>query len=139
MIKMISCVYGLPVKNADGSIRVVGMGPQSGAFSIDPKREAELVSKGIAVFVTDTAENKDAIGTSTSSVGSNDDGIPEYSVDMKATELREIGAKYGLTFKVGMSKAEMVDALDAHFVTDTADNAEEYEDAPSFDAEAAVQ
>ena len=139
MIKMIAGVYGLSIKNADGSTRVVGMSPQSGAFSIDPKREAELVSKGVAVFVPDAAENKDAIGTSTSFVGSTDNGIPEYSVDMKATELRKIGAEHGLAFKVGMSKVEMVDALDAHFVPDAADDAEEYEDAPSFDAEAAVQ
>lgn len=143
MIKMIAGVYGLPVKNADGTIRVVGMGPDSGAFSIDEKREAELVASKKAVYVTETAdENKqtDAKGTSKTLESSSDDGdtsdIPEYSVDMKATELRKIGAEQGLTFKVGMSKAEMVEALDAHFATETAED--DIEDAPTFDAEDAV-
>ncbi len=144
MIKMIAGVYGLPIKNADETIRVVGMGPDSGPFSIDKKREAELVKSKNAVYVTETAEENektDATGTSNLLEGSNADGetsdIPKYSVDMKATELRKIGAEQGLTFKGNMSKTEMVEALDAHFATETAED--DIEDAPTFDAEDAVQ
>lgn len=56
--------------------------------------------------------------------------IPEYSVEMKATKLREIGAEHGLTFPVGMTKAEMVAELDEHFSAT---------DAPTFDAAEAVE
>lgn len=64
--------------------------------------------------------------------------IDETVVDktMTAKELRELGKIYGLTFKVGMSKAEMVDALKDHFA---AENAEDDEDAPELDASKAVQ
>ena len=66
-------------------------------------------------------------------------GIPEYSVDMKADELREIGKLCGLTFKVGMTKAEMVEALDAHIEANTVlEDEDEDEDAPDFDAAGAV-
>ena len=69
---------------------------------------------------------------------SADEEIDETVVDktMTAKELRELGKIYGLTFKVGMSKAEMVDALKDHFA---AENAEDDEDAPELDASKAVQ
>ena len=57
--------------------------------------------------------------------------IPEYSVEMKANKLREIGAEHGLTFPVGMTKAEMVAELDEHFSTT--------DEAPTFDAAEAVE
>lgn len=56
--------------------------------------------------------------------------IPEYSVEMKATQLREIGAEHGLSFPVGMTKAEMVAELDEYFSAT---------DAPTFDATEAVE
>ena len=40
---------------------------------------------------------------------------PSYNVDMKSTELREIMDDCGIPFKVGMSKADMVAALDDYF------------------------
>lgn len=69
---------------------------------------------------------------------SADEEIDETVIDktMTAKELRELGKIYGLTFKVGMSKAEMVDALKDHFA---AENAEDDEDAPELDASKAVQ
>lgn len=144
MIKMIAGVYGLPIKNADGSIRVKGMGPKDGPFSIDPEKEAKLVSKGVACYV----ENHSA-ETEPDELPELPDGvipIPEYNEGMTAKQLREIGKLCGLTFKIGMSKAEMVDALDAHIAenavdTDDADPEEsiQEEDAPVFDAAEAVQ
>lgn len=40
---------------------------------------------------------------------------PDYNVDMKAEELRDMMKVCDLAFKFGMSKADMVAALDAHF------------------------
>lgn len=57
-----------------------------------------------------------------------------YHIGMTAKELREIGEEYGLTFKQGMSKADMVSKLDELFA-----GLEPAEDAPTFDAAEAVQ
>ena len=59
---------------------------------------------------------------------------PPYHIGMTAKELREIGAEYGLTFKQGMSKADMVSKLDEIFAEQ-----EPAEDVPTFDAAEAVQ
>ncbi len=158
MINMIAGVYGLPVKQPDGKTRVVGMGPESGPFAVDPAREAELVSKGIARYVEQPKEepkqdfveqpkelDEEDIGPIGMDEMPPEDmadelpdgviGIPEYSVDMKAAELREIGAMCGLTFPANMKKADMVAALDAHIEANMVDD----EDAPVFDAAEAVQ
>ena len=39
----------------------------------------------------------------------------KYTIKTKADELREIGKKCGITFKVGTTKEEMVEALDEYF------------------------
>ena len=52
---------------------------------------------------------------------------------MTAKELRELGKEYGLTFKAGMTKAEMVEALRGEWPQEA-----EAEDAPTFDAAEAV-
>ena len=60
--------------------------------------------------------------------------LSEYS----AKELREIGKDYGLTFKVGISKAEMIAAIEAA-EADLDTDCEDDEDVPAFDASEAVQ
>ena len=57
--------------------------------------------------------------------------------DMSAKELRELGKDYGLTFKVGISKAEMVQAIEE--AENELDAAQDNEPAPVFDASEAVQ
>ena len=119
MIKIICGTYGRyveqKVKDKDGNetvkTRVVPMAPGSEPFSLDPEREAELVKLGIAEYVVDEDNTEEP---EEPELPEGVEEIPAYSVDMKATELREIGKMCGLTFKVGMSKAEMVAALDAH-------------------------
>lgn len=150
MIKMIAGVFGLRVKQPNGGSRIVGMGPDDGPFSVAPEREAELVAQGIARYVEPPkVEEQPATGNT-----EGETEIPKYSVEMKATELRAIGAQFGLTFKVGMTKDAMVAALDAHFATgnteaeaeaetdtenetDTEDE-DGTEDAPTFDPSQAV-
>lgn len=142
MIQMIAGVFGLPIKNEEGkTLRIKGMGPDDGPFSVSPESEAELVKKGIARYVEQPKADE---GNATGADATN---VPEYSEGMKADQLREIGKQHGLTFKVGMSKADMVAALDKHFAEDTAADENEGnatgadgdEDAPTFDPAGAVE
>ena len=162
MIRMKSGVYGSnPPKRAGDK-----------PFSLSSAEEARLVKMGVAAYVDKPIEppeqddpNMDPVGDLAGDSVDNgapigfdemppedfdeDEmpdgviGIPEYSVDMKVSELREIGNLCGLTFKVGMSKQEMVDALDAHIEANMVDDEEiidtDPEDAPTFDAAEAVE
>ena len=138
MIKMIRGVFGLPI---DGIVKA--MDKNSGPFNAGAEQEERLINLGLAERVgyvpeetvdTDTPIGFDEMPTLPKTV----EGLPEYSVAMKATELREIGSMCGLTFKVGMSKADMVAALDQHFAETTIEDDEDGEPAPVFDAAEAV-
>lgn len=156
MIKIICGVYG----GADGLKR-----PGDKPFSLSPEEEARLVARKVAAYVneppTEAPQDDDSqdeyipddapIGFDEMPPEDLDElpegviGIPEYSVEMKASELREIGKLCGLSFKVGMSKQEMVDALDKHIEENMVDDEEfidadtiDPEDAPTFDAAEAV-
>lgn len=140
MIKMIRGVFGLPVNGI-----VKAMDKNSGAFEAGAEQEARLVRLGLAVKVeTEDSEPApaDEVVDTTDPIGMDEmpplPETPAYSVDMKATELREIGKQFGLTFKVGMSKDEMVAALDKYFAENTIED-EDGEPAPVFDAAEAVQ
>ena len=64
------------------------------------------------------------------------DGVPEYSIDLKAAELRDIAKAYmGLTFAVGTTKAEMVEQMDAYIEAHTVDG----DDLPELDLDEVVQ
>lgn len=43
---------------------------------------------------------------------------PEYSIENTVADLRKIAKENGISLKVGMTKEEMVAALDAHFEED---------------------
>ena len=152
MIKMIAGVYGMKVKRADGSEYVKGMGVGSGSFSLAPEKEAELVAKGVAQYVDEVAPIPVADDIPEQPEDSAElpelpDGvtaIPEYSVNDKADTLRKIGEMCGLKFKVGMSKSDMVAALDAHIEANMEDDPDAVVDdvdevAPTFDASDAVK
>ena len=132
MIKIIQGVYGHMI---DG--RVYPKDSTSEPFELTEDQEARLVKLGVAVYV----DNKPP---------ENVTGIPEYSVDMKADELRAIGKELGLTFKVGTTKAEMVEQMDAFLagqdggedINAPSGDDEEIEDGeqpPEFDATEAVE
>lgn len=142
MIKMVRGVFGLPVNGI-----VKAMDKNSGPFEASVEQEERLVRLGLAVKVEDSAPASDAAEeVDTAPIGFDEMpplpedviGIPEYSVDMKATELREIGKQHGLTFKVGMSKDDMVAALDKYFAENVTED-EDGDPAPAFDAAEAVQ
>lgn len=137
MIKIISGTYGHLI---DG--RVHPKTATSEPFSLTPAQEARLVSRGIAVYVNEEPVEADApIGLDeTSDLPGEEPAGKAYHIGMTAKELREIGAGYGLTFKQGMSKAEMVEKLDALFADlALAETEQGAEDAPTFDAAEAVQ
>ncbi|MBQ7715473.1 MAG: hypothetical protein IJT70_06360 [Clostridia bacterium] len=65
---------------------------------VDNSPEAETAAEGAET--DDIAELKEVV---------------EYSADMKAQELRDIAARFGITFPAVCSKAKMVAALDEYF------------------------
>lgn len=148
MIEMIAGVFGLRVesgKTADGKpkYRVKGMGPDDGPFAASKEQEARLVKLGLARYVDPPKVDADADG------GAGE--YPTYNADMKVDQLKEIGKQFGLTFKVGMKKTDMVAALDKLFgkVTDDdtdadggvdgdTDGTEDDDDTPTFDPAGAV-
>ena len=148
MIEMIAGVFGLPIKDKNGkTIRIKGMGPNDGPFSVAPEREAELVKKGIARYVDDlTEDTNDAdipddapIGFDETPPDDINDGAEDEAdlVDLKSLsvkELREMGKEYGITFKANEKKATMIDAIVAAQIALAGG-----EDAPSFDAAEAVE
>ena len=143
MIKMIAGVFGLPVTDENGRKHVQAMGVNSGPFSADPAQEKRLVDMKLAVYV-----KAHAAVDSGAPIGFDetpDEDVPTLLRgldELNANELRELGKEYGLTFKVGTKKAEMVEAITAAQIAaamgDEADNETPDEDAPTFDATEAV-
>ena len=123
MIKIVRGAYGYLDKN--GIVR-----PKTAAdapFSLLPDQEARLVKLGIAEYVGAVSVAEEAPA---------ERNLADYSVK----ELRELGSEYGLTFKVGTSKADMVKAIEnaqAEVDIETVDDDDE--SAPVFDASEAVQ
>lgn len=130
MIKMTAGVYGL----YDGD-KVTPMTADDGPFTLSPEQERVLVEeKKVAVYV-----DAPPAGPEVDPAPPADDAHLEYSEDMKASELREVAKEMGLTFPVGTTKKQMLEAMDAH--NDAAD-AETFDDGdapPAFDATEAVQ
>lgn len=116
-------------------------------IEVEDKVACRLVEQKTAEYVGAPAEEADlpdGVGT-----------VPQYSINSTVAELREIARQNGLAFKVGMTKEEMVAALDAHIEANMVDGVDlddadadvepeaegepASEDAPSFDAAEAVQ
>lgn len=132
MIKMIRGVFGLPVNGI-----VVPKDKYSEPFNASEEQEARLVKRGFAVYV----------GADDSAPNGSDETPPqgdEVNLDeMKANELRAYGKGIGLTFRVGVTKTDMIAAI-REALAEGADDSEdeEFEDdeeAPEFDASEAVQ
>ena len=128
MIKIIQGTYGYIDENGIVKPKTAKDAP----FEVEDKsREAELVALGVAEYADGTEL---IIDEETSGVVV--DGVPEYSTDLKAAELRDIARAYmGLTFAVGTTKAEMVEQMDAYIEAHTVDD----DDLPEFDLDEVVQ
>ena len=148
MIKIVRGVYGFIDQN--GIVR-----PKTEAdepFELTPEQEARLVRLGVAEYAgnfkgeqeeeTEQEETEqEAFEGEQEPIGFDETPAEERPLsDYSVKELREIGKEYGLTFKVGTSKDEMVKAIEAaeaELNIDAED--EESEPAPVFDASEAVQ
>lgn len=127
LIKIVKGVYGY----LDGAT-VKPKTPKDAPFELNDKRAAELVADEVAVYVTEDGEMLIDDETGGVVVGM----VPEYSVDMKAQELRDIAKAYmGLTFAVGTTKAEMVEQMDAYIEAHSVDG----DDLPELDLDEVVQ
>lgn len=135
MIKMIAGKTGVLVNGI-----TVPKTKESDPFRSTLEHEARMVKAGLAVYVDDPAP-VDAPENPT-------DGGEDVSLeDMKADDLRALGKEYGLSFKVGMKKAEMIEAIKAARAESDEDNEDENptdgdedgEEAPTFDPSEAVQ
>lgn len=128
MIKIIQGTYGYIDENGIVKPKTAKDAP----FELEDKsREAELVALGVAEYADGTELIIDD-ETGGVVVGM----VPEYSVDMKAQELRDIAKEHmGLTFTVGTTKAEMVEQMDAYIEEHTVDG----DDMPELDLDEVVQ
>ena len=134
MIKIICGTFG---KYENG--RVVVKDSKSDPFTLAPEKEARLVAAKMAVYVTAAPVDESEKNEAEPAAGD----MPEYNETMNANELRKIGKAKGLTFKVGMTKAEMVAELDKlNGDVDESEEIDEYteddEEAPTFDPVEAV-
>lgn len=128
MIKIIQGTYGYVDENGIVKPKTAKDAP----FELEDKsREAELVALGVAEYVDGTELIIDE-----ETGGVVVDGVPKYSTDLKAAELRDIAKAYmGLTFAVGTTKAEMVEQMDAYIEAHTVDG----DDLPELDLDEVVQ
>lgn len=128
MIKIIQGTYGYIDENGIVKPKTAKDAPFELA---DKSREVELVALGVAEYAdgTDLILDEETGGVVV-------DGVPEYSADLKAQELRDIAKEYmGLTFAVGTTKAEMVEQMDAYLEEHTVDG----DDLPELDLDEVVQ
>lgn len=144
MIKIVRGVYGF--KDKDGIVR-----PKTAAdepFELLPEQEERLVKRGVAEYVGKVESEQvpeeveqEEIESEQAPIGF--DEMPEEETalsDLSVKELRAIGKEYGLTFKVGTSKDDMVKAIEAaEAELNTEAEDDESEPAPVFDASEAVQ
>lgn len=148
MIQMVRGVFGLPV---NGIVKAVDK--NYGPFEAGAEQEARLIRLGLAVRVevgepapVETVDTDAPIGFDETppddfvEADAEDEAeVVEEFVDLKTLnvkELRDLGKDYGLTFKVGMTKDDMIAAIVAAQTVEVED--EDGEPAPEFDASEAV-
>ena len=143
MIKIVRGVYGYVDK--DGIVR-----PKTEAddpFELLPEQEARLVSLGVAKYVGSAVSEQEPADTEEEEIEGEEpidfDEMPTEVIplsEMSVKELRDLGKEYGLSFKVGTTKAEMIQAIeDAEAALNTDAEDEDGEPVPVFDASEAVQ
>ena len=133
MIKMTLGVYGFMDK--DGFIRPKT--PADDPFELLPEQEARLVRLGVAQYV-ENVKSAEISPVEQDSIDIDVTPDVEHALsELSVKELREIGKDYGLTFKIGTSKADMVAAIEKA-EAELIDEEDDSEPAPSFDASEAV-
>ena len=131
----------------------------SAPFSIDPKREAELVAQGIAEYVgtDEEAPAADTAGADNENDGGEviQDGFEvtlEYLEGLTLEHLKEFADQFGIKYKIGTKKADFAkmvyDSLDPETNdelttvppegTEDADSEDDGEEPPTVDPADAV-
>ena len=125
MVKIIKGVYGYMTKNGTVQPRTSADEP----FELTEAQEARLVALGVAEYVS-----------AAPAAAHEAKKPPAFDATMKVEKLRAIAKEMGLTFKLGTTKTEMVEAMDK-FLADGAGTAEKAggEEPPAFDPAEAVE
>lgn len=121
LIKIVNGTYGY---KAPGSKRIEPKNSGSPPFEIDDVKAEYLVEHGIACYVLDIDEEE--ISEDDNDI--EEDGTPVYSVDMKVNQLREIMEANGLSYRVGMTKEDIVNVLDGFYGKECDDSEDNEED-----------
>lgn len=127
MIKIIKGVYGYLTPEG----RVKPKTPADEPFTLTAEQESRLVGLGVAKYVNAPEPAKEPEAEPVE---------PEKDLEnMTAKELRELGKEFGLTFKVGTTKAEMVKAIKVAQDGETEDAEDDGDEPPAFDPAEAVE
>jgi len=123
MIKIIAGVYGYKENGI-----ILPKDKDSEPFSLDPEREAELVTQGVAEYanvIIPGAELEPEPEEPEQDLEPEADGDedpqsekaekPEYSDKMRLTELQALAGAYGLDAQNMRTKAEVIKLLDDYF------------------------
>lgn len=138
-VKITDGTYGF---KPDGALFVksIHMGE---VVEVSDAEASRLIKLGVGACVGEVKEEKAFEPVATPIGGSradeagdnnNEDEHPAYSVDMKVDQLREVMTTMGVEIAAGMTKADMVAALDAHFASSSDDK----EQPPEFEAESPI-
>lgn len=109
MIRIIKGSYGLR-KGKEVKAIVAGSDP----IELSAEKEERLVRLGVAEYVTSEGgevKQPDEEGTQTGD--EIVDELPEYSEDMKLSQLKEIAEAYGVDARALRSKKEVIEAIEA--------------------------
>lgn len=133
-------ITGLLIRNLGKTS--VALTEADGPQTFSEEYEARLVSEGIAKYIDHSEPPKKSTLTGVATAVGEDkeqdvtppkaetgsksekmaQEVPKYSTNMKVVELREILEECQIPYKVGMSKANIVAALDAYFEDDGEDD-----------------
>ncbi len=143
MIKIVRGVYGFMDNN--GIVR-----PKTAAdepFALQPEQEERLVRLGVAEYVGNAERvqepdetEQEVFEEEQDPIGFDEMPYEEIALsELSVKDLRAIGKEYGLSFKVGTTKDDMVKAIEtAQAEMDTEAEDDDGEPAPVFDASEAV-
>lgn len=104
MIKIIKGTYG----HREGK-RIIPKTAADGPFETTAEQEQRLVKLGVAVYVETPAAAPEGTGAGSKNV----DKLPEYNIDMKLDELKEIAKAYGVDASDARKKADVIAMIEA--------------------------
>ena len=109
MIRIIKGSYGL---RCGKGVKAIVAGSEPIELSVE--KEKRLVRLGVAEYVaTEGVEENQPIEEGTQTGDKIVDELPEYSEDMKLTELKEIAEAYGVDASSMRAKKDVIEAIEA--------------------------